>query len=114
MILPEVHFRVRSRALLGRFAERLEEERAEPGRVLSGRGIKAVTFAWWKRQLPTSWGDPVQAGGRAKDRFVEVQLPGLVSMSAYEIVLADGRSIRVGSQFDPAVLTRLIAAVESS
>lgn len=77
------------------------------------RGIKAVTFAWWKRRLPASWGDPVQSDGRAKDRFVEVQLPGLVSMSAYEIVLAHGRSIRVGSQFDPEVLTRLIAAVES-
>lgn len=77
------------------------------------RGIKAVTLAWWKRQLPSSWGDPVQAGGRAKDRFVEVQLPSLVSMPAYEIMLARGRSIRVGSQFDSEVLTRLIAAVES-
>jgi len=58
---------------------------------------------------------PVRRGRRAKasGRFVEVRLVGTSSLSAYEVVLAGGRSIRVPSQFDPQVLSRLITAVES-
>jgi hypothetical protein len=54
-------------------------------------------------------GRPAKASGR----FVEVRLAGTPSRSAYEVVLAGGRSVRVPSQFDPQVLSRLITAVES-
>ena len=104
------------------------------------RGIKAVNFAWWKRRLerdnkstasparPTypskrrGPSDDGQTGSvpierrrltKASERFVEVQLTGGSLSLMYEVVLADGRSIRVPSQFDPQVLSRLITAVES-
>lgn len=80
------------------------------------QGINGGTFAWWKRrllrgragELPKERGRPPRASGR----FVEVRLTG-ASSATYEVVLACGRSIRVPSQFDPQILSRLIAAVES-
>ncbi len=81
------------------------------------RGVKVVTFAWWKRQLPKPDGDLPKRRGRppkaALARFVEVRLAGGAGLPAYEVVLAHGRSIRVPSQFDPQILSRLITAVES-
>jgi hypothetical protein len=90
------------------------------------RGINGGTFVWWKRQLqprsgpatehsatsdaPKRRGRPPKAGSA---RFVEVRLTGAATTSTYEVMLARGRSIRVSSQFDPQILSRLIAAVES-
>lgn len=84
------------------------------------RGINGGTFMWWKRQLqrvPGGVADVPKRRGRpakaASPRFVEVRLPGTSTSLAYEVILARGRSIRVPSQFDPRVLSQLIAAVES-
>ncbi len=107
------------------------------------RGLNGGTFAWWKRQLQKAVGKPLRPvrvhvqGKRPKrrgpsddvrtgsvptrrgrsaktsGRFVEVRLAGVSSASAYEVVLARGRSIRVPSEFDPQTLSRLIVAVES-
>ena len=80
------------------------------------RGVKAVTFAWWKRQLQKPAGDRPKRCGRppkVSGRFVEVRLAGVSSLPGYEVVLDRGRLIRVPSQFDPQILSRLIAAVES-
>ncbi len=79
------------------------------------RGVKAVTFAWWKRQLQGPGGHAPKRGrsGKGPGPFVEVRLAGASSSWAYEVVLAGGRSIRVPSQFDPQILSSLITAVES-
>lgn len=112
------------------------------------RGVKLITFGWWKRRLEDcskvapavrSKSSPRNVTGRmlpqheqrqvpskvgglnrrgrppkaASPRFVEVRLPEVSTLPAYEVVLMRGRSIRVPSQFDPQALTRLIAAVES-
>jgi transposase-like protein len=78
------------------------------------QGINGGTFAWWKRQLrDRASGGLTHRGrlGKASERFVEVRLAS--AAPAYEVVLSGGRTIRIGPQFDPEVLTRLIAAVES-
>lgn len=87
------------------------------------RGLKVVTFAWWKRRLQIPSQDMPKRRGRppkVSNRFIEVRLPGpssslpgMSSASGYEVVLASGRSIRVPAQFDPQILSRLITAVES-
>lgn len=82
------------------------------------RGLNAGTFAWWKRQLHRgergTTESAVRRGRRAglPERFVELRLAG--PSASYEIVLSRGRSIRVPPQFDPQVLSRLIAAVEAA
>jgi hypothetical protein len=78
-------------------------------------GINGGTFAWWKRRLEQRAGELSKRRGRppkTSGRFVEVRLTG-TSSTTYEVVLGRGRSIRVASQFDPQVLSRLISAVES-
>lgn len=103
------------------------------------RGVKAVTFAWWKRELggaaapnrrrrrgrPTS-GQRAAAGGtrRAGAKFAEVVLPGRVlttgaarsvspdtPATGYEIVVADGFLMRLPGNFDPEKVAQLIGLV---
>lgn len=83
-------------------------------------GIKAGTFAWWKRQLQQRAGAASARRGRRSrttERFVELRLTSADSQSGsmpgFEVVLPRGRSIRVPAQFDPQVLSRLITTVES-
>ena len=101
------------------------------------RGVKAVTFGWWKRRLK---GARIPAGGIRGDaggsmargcgkivehgtaQFVEVALPqaapaGESTSSAapgcYEIALNGGRAIRLPHAFEPAVVARLVTVLES-
>ena len=107
------------------------------------RRIKAGSFAWWKRQLlgpargrPTRLADrPKQSAKASKPRgrltkpparakrparlakwsapFVELPLASAFPAPTYELVLVGGRTIRIPSQFDPQVVSRLISVVES-
>jgi hypothetical protein len=98
------------------------------------RGLKAVTFAWWKRQLR----GPGDRGGRSRRNrrgqkagpassselpFVEVAFPeGTVQPirahgsagkyeAAYEVALPCGTSIRLPTDFDVERASQLIRAV---
>ena len=88
--------------------------------------LSRAAFGWWKRQLQ---GKPKARKrspatehswhcGSGPVRFVEVQRGPDVNTSAnaevYEVLLSQGRTIRVGHEFDPDVLKRLIATVEAS
>lgn len=80
------------------------------------RGVNGGTFAWWKRQLSKTSGDQPwrrERPAKAAGQFVEVRLANSSLLSAYEVVLPRGRSIRVPARFDPQILSRLITAVES-
>lgn len=88
--------------------------------------LSAAAFGWWKRRLegkpkvrkrsPAS--RPPQRGNQTAVRFVEVQRGPDVNTSAnaavYEVLLSQGRAIRVGHEFDPDVLKRLIVTLEAS
>ena len=88
--------------------------------------LSRAAFGWWKRQLR---GKPRVRKGRTdtkkpqSDRqtavqFVEVQRGPDIntggSPAVYEVLLSRGRAIRIGHDFDPDVLKRLIATVEAS
>ena len=88
------------------------------------RGVKEVTFGWWKRKLrPTAKRGGRRVGGvarsprRAKQaRFVELAVPKTavaVGAFGYEIALRSGRVIRLGHDFDPSVVGELITVAES-
>jgi hypothetical protein len=76
--------------------------------------LSAAAFNWWKGQLRRK--SKAQKNSPTSMQFVEVH--GVPPAHAgrretYEVVLSQGRAIRVGSDFDLDALKRLIAAVES-
>jgi len=101
------------------------------------RGLKAVTFAWWKRRLVGTTGRGGRAriaggrvtrrrtsAGQGKPAFVEVALPGAavtdgsrasapraVLESGYEVALPCGTSIRLPADFDVYRASGLIRAL---
>lgn len=99
------------------------------------RGLKAVTFAWWKGQLPgpskrgsrggRSRGRGNADSGRSTTSFVEVALPEATSRTArrveaagsagagYEVAFPCGTSIRLPADFDVERASILIQAARS-
>jgi transposase len=88
--------------------------------------LSRAAFGWWKRQLQGKPKPRKESRGSKRpqrDRqtavqFVEVQRGPDVGTSTnaavYEVLLPHGRAVRVGHDFDPDVLKRLIATVEAS
>jgi hypothetical protein len=83
------------------------------------RGIKPVTFYWWKRRLMgagengRSTRGHRTAGGKG-NRFVEVVMGESLPGQVYEVLVSGGRVIRLPGDFDPDCVARLVAAVESA
>jgi len=93
------------------------------------RGVKAVTFAWWKGRFRGTGeradhrkSRSTARGRRREAEFTEVMWPGRVladgmaatrdaSLGGYEIVLGDGLSLRLPGDFDPEKVSQLIALV---
>jgi hypothetical protein len=92
------------------------------------RGFSLVTFGGWKRHF----GGGTLAPGRSEHtpganvRFAGTERPAFVEVAtrsraagtgletaAYEVRLANGRAVRVGPDFDPAALRRLLAIVDA-
>ena len=82
------------------------------------RGLSPHAFTWWKAKYRDELNLPYRTvkkstGKNSKNRFVEVKVSSHMPELLYEVVLANRRSIRVTKRFDPDVLKKLIAAVES-
>ncbi len=76
--------------------------------------LKLANFAWWKRKLTAHVGSARSRGKPALSaKFVEVGLPTARAL-VYEVVLSDGRVVRVPNEFDAEAVSRLIVAVESA
>lgn len=92
------------------------------------RGLSLVTFGGWKRHFQGGLsaaarsritpGGVISFAGTDQPVFVEVANgtpaagTGLVT-TVYEVGLAHGRSVRIGPEFDPATLRRLLAIVDA-
>jgi len=88
--------------------------------------LSAAAFGWWKRQLQGKPKPRRRSPGTKRPQrrrpttvqFVEVQRGPAIdtgsSPAVYEVLLSQGRTIRVGHDFDPDVLKRLIMTVEAS
>ena len=104
-----------------RHLDRWERSGLSQAEFCRRRGLKAVTFAWWRRKLATGRshtrgrgadaGRPSSVARRAE--FVEVAMtsPG---MAAYEVVLSRGLVIRLPADFDPDKVSQLVAAVKAA
>jgi hypothetical protein len=74
-----------------------------------GRQLCASHFYWWKKRR----------GASGAEKFVEVKLAAASTLGAgedrrVEVVLRNGRSLRVGPGFDPELVQALAAVVESA
>ena len=86
-------------------------------------GFKGEQLTWWKWHLSRiskkaappkrkqSRSKPKQAPAKAA-RFVPVKLPATVSASVLEIVLGNGRVVRVPTGCDGVWLAQVLAAVD--
>jgi hypothetical protein len=80
------------------------------------RRLSYHTMTYWVKRLGNVKG-PGAGGGPAS--FVELSLPAVTAPlavttpAAYEVLLGNGRSIRLGPAFDDETLARLIRTVES-
>ena len=133
MIVPEVHGVMTDRAKYWqRMLTAWEGSGLTQAEFCRRRGLKAVTFAWWKRQLR---GPSERGGGSRQNRrgrevrssrkpsFVEVAFPegagrpvsadGAASKSevGYEVAFLCGTSIRLPTDFDVERASQLIRAV---
>ena len=94
--------------------QRLVSEQGRSGQTVAAfcreRKLCAPHFFWWKKRLGAS--------GAAK--FLEVKLaaaapaPGTVADPRVEVVLKNGRSLRVGPGFDRELVRTLAAVLESA
>ncbi len=79
--------------------------------------ISVATFGWWKARFARAAKDSAFAGPSA-GRFVEVKVTepraGGRRDFSYEVVLANGRSVRVGAGFDDEQVGRLIRVAEAA
>jgi hypothetical protein len=125
-----------------RHLDRWEQSGLSQAEFCRRRGLKAVTFSWWKKKLGAGAASNQERGGkrtssrrrsssqtRASSRkraysgpggsstsdakFVEVDVSDL-GAAAYEVVLSRGVVIRLPSDFDPDKTAQLIAVVKSA
>jgi hypothetical protein len=74
-------------------------------------GLSVPSFYWWRREVRIR--DARRAASH-RPKFVPVRItPGSAPVSVIEVVLAGGRLIRVGSEFDAVHLRAVAAALEA-
>ena len=79
--------------------------------LAEGEGINAKRLTWWRWKLRT---EAVASPTREPVRFLPVRVVGeamvttVVAESAVEVVLGNGRTIRVLSGFDAVTLARVL------
>jgi hypothetical protein len=86
-----------------------------------GRGVPLSSFKYWKKELAVR--DQKRQAKRAATeatrnalQFLPVRVldPAMVTAGSVEVVLRGGRILRVGNDFDPAVLQKLVATLEEA
>ncbi|MEW6746441.1 MAG: hypothetical protein AB1486_27185 [Planctomycetota bacterium] len=92
----------------GEVAQIVEDYRASglsQSQFAAKRGVAPATLSWWLRRR----------GERSGSRLVPVRLLGGPPHSSwFEIVVGNGRVVRVGSGFDPDTLSALLRVVEQT
>ena len=70
-------------------------------------GLNPMTFYWWRG----NWGDAISPGPPSS-RCMSSPRATEPSTVGIEVVLANGRSVRVGAGFDPRTLVRVVELLE--
>jgi hypothetical protein len=94
------------------FVREHDKGRLTWAQIADREGITISTLNWWRSEIRRRDRDrPTNSGGD----FVEVELSTAAQCSpaVLEIVLLDGRSVRVPPGFDSADLRRLLTAIDA-
>lgn len=73
-------------------------------------GVKEATLRHWKWELKRA--ERARAVDAAKLSFVEIAQVASVAPEPFELILRDGRSLRIPSSFDGTALRRLLEQLE--
>jgi len=80
-------------------------------------GLAPADFSWWKHELARRDGrraaDRTRQGMKAGPQFVPLQLTAGQSNGECEVLLCNGRRLRIGNGADPRWAGALAAALES-
>lgn len=78
------------------------------------RGLAAADFSWWKGELTRRDAAARRKAGRVSTaRFVPVQvIAGNGGSAACEVILRNGRRMRVGAACEPGWIAKLATALE--
>ncbi len=99
-------------------AEALKKSGETPKAFGVRHGIAADRVNWWLRRLARTPTATQRSAGQVPFAPVKVLASKAVKPAApavgssLEVVLRGGRAVRVGPEFDPAHLRRVIAAIE--
>jgi transposase len=91
---------------------------ASVSQVARRHGLNAGLLFRWLREFQSGLGTPERKAGNgapAVPAFVPIMLPAPVAPAkpgTVEIVIAGGRTVRVGTDIDTAALVRIVAALE--
>jgi transposase-like protein len=77
--------------------------------------LSASALRWWRGQLPKElWADrPAGVAESSPEAFVELPIDR-EPQACYEISLRGGRSLRLGSRFDPVHVRQLVQVLEQT
>jgi membrane protein required for beta-lactamase induction len=86
-----------------------------------GRGVPLSSLKYWKKELAVRE-QKRQAKRAATEatrnalQFLPVRVldPAVAALGSVEVVLRGGRILRVGNDFDPGVLQKLVATLEEA
>ena len=94
-------------------ADRAKSDR----RYADARGINAPRLTWWRTRLGRPRRAPKKSAGSNRARsskpvFVEVTAPQATPAAVVEILLTNGRQLRVSAGLDPMLVGELANALE--
>ena len=100
-------------AYAGTILDRADRARSDSSYAAS-RGLNGQRLSWWRKRLGRPRRGKVSATTPAEVAFVEVATTAPWSATTVEVLLANGRQLRVSNQIAPHLLAQIAAALEST
>jgi hypothetical protein len=98
-------------AYAGKLLDRADQAESDNAYAVS-RGIHGQRISWWRKRLGRPRRAMAARAASAGVAFVEVRAKKPAPSTFIEVVLGNGRQVRVSDQVDPGVLARIADALE--
>ena len=98
-------------AYAGRVLDRADRAKSDNA-YAAAQGLNGQRLSWWRKRLGHPRGAAAPRTARRGVAFVEVAAKRPAPTITVEVLLTNGRQVRVSDQVDPAVLARIANALE--